>query len=280
MKPIVRYCLGIFLPSVWMPFCCLCLLLSSCEKTFDIHPYDVTLNMPSQINLANMARIENACEGKDTVRVAVISDTHEWYTDMHDEVDDINRHTSVDFVIHLGDLTNMGFNKEYEWACKELSRLQPPYVVLIGNHDHLGTGDESYDLIFGPRDFSFIAGRIKFLCLNTNAGGYDYMADVPNFSFLQQQIIQSVGDFDHTVVAMHIPPYSNQFNNNVCLAFRAYLDYFPDLYCGIFGHNHDTYEKALFGDSLMFYGVGSAQKRKYRIFTFTNAGYEVETIAF
>ena len=44
-----------------------------------------------------------------------------------------------------------------------------PYVGLIGNHDCLGTGEETFRIVFGDPNFSFIAGRIKFVCLNTNA---------------------------------------------------------------------------------------------------------------
>ena len=43
------------------------------------------------------------------------------------------------------------------------------FVALLGNHDCLGTGNQSYQKIFGNPDFSFIAGKVNFVCLNTNA---------------------------------------------------------------------------------------------------------------
>ncbi|KWW29708.1 MAG: hypothetical protein AUK63_1308 [bacterium P3] len=255
-------------------------LFSSCEDAFDIHPYDVDYSGPLHLNAAQITRIEQSCADKDTIRVAVISDTHDWYTEMEREIDDINRRDDIDFVMHLGDLTNTGMIKEYEWARKRLLRLQKPFVTIIGNHDHLGTGDEAYDAIFGERDFSFIAGRIKFLCLNTNAGEYDYMADVPDFSFIQREAVRDSSRFDRTFVAMHIPPFCDQFNNNVSLAFRVWLDLLPGLYCCAFGHNHRTYADTLYHDGLVFYGVGSAEKRQYRIFTFTPDKYAVEVVDF
>ena len=52
-----------------------------------------------------------------------------------------------------------------------MNGLHVPYVALIGNHDCLGTGAETYKAVFGPTNFSFIAGDVKFVCLNTNALG-------------------------------------------------------------------------------------------------------------
>lgn len=75
-------------------------------------------------------------------------------------------------------------------------RLNKPYVVLIGNHDFLGTGDQVWKKMFGTElDFSFIAARIKFICVNTNATEYDYMAAVPNFDYMQQQFHADSANF-------------------------------------------------------------------------------------
>ena len=117
--------------------------------------------------------------------------------------------------MHGGDLTDCGTTKEYIWQRDRLARLKVPYVALIGNHDFLGTGNETYSVMYGKMDFSFIAGRIKFVCLNTNATEYDYLAAVPNLDYMEEQHTADSALFDRSVVCMHARPYCEQFNNNV-----------------------------------------------------------------
>jgi len=259
-------------------FLSLLLLLTSCSDAFDIHPYDVNIKSERDINAKQIAKIKSAFADDDTLRVAFISDTHGWYSDASDQVDDMNQRDDIDFVIHCGDLTDTGTMKEYEWSYRILSRLRYPYVALIGNHDYLGTGDQIYNVMYGEMDFAFIASRIKFVCLNTNATEYDYMAAVPNFDFMEEEFTKDSTLFDRTVLVMHAPPYSDQFNNNVCKAFRRYLDFFPGLMCCVYGHNHNDKVSEIYGDGLVFYGIDSAEHRNYRIMTITADGYEMEQV--
>lgn len=263
----------LFIATAW-------LLMSSCGDLFDTHPYDVHFHGATNINAGQMAAIAQQTAGKDTLRVAFISDTHGWYTQAKAEVACLNRMDDIDFVIHCGDLTDTGTSKEFEWIRDILSGLRHPYVALIGNHDFLGTGNQAYGIMYGAMDFAFIAARIKFVCLNTNATEYDYVAAVPNFDFMEEQATADTALFDRTVVVMHAPPYSDQFNNNVCKAFRRYLDLFPGLVCSVYGHNHRRAVDDIFGDGLLFYGIDSAEHRNFHVFTFTPDGYEVENISY
>jgi len=254
--------------------------LTACDDLFDTHPYDVDFGGDTKINARNIRKIEQAFADKDTLRVAFISDTHAWYKDAKAEVADINSRNDIDFVIHCGDLTDTATKKEYEWARDILSKLKCPYVALIGNHDYLGTGNQSYEVLYGDVDFSFIASRVKFVCLNTNATEYDYMAAVPNFDFMEEQMTKDSLHFDRTVIVMHAAPYSDQFNNNVAKAFRRYVDLFPNLLCCVYGHDHENTTNRIYGDSLIFYGIDCAEHRNYRIMTITPDGYEMEQIFF
>lgn len=252
--------------------------LTACEGVFQVHPYDVHLDGERNINDKNKAKIETAFAQKDTLRVAFVSDTHLWHSGARDGVADINGRQDIDFVVHCGDLTDTGTAKEYKWARSIFDDLRVPYVALIGNHDFLGTGDQAYSYMYGDMDFSFIASRVKFVCLNTNATEYDYMAAVPNFDFMENEIVSDSSRFDRTVIVMHSPPYCEQFNNNVCKAFRRYLDFFPGLMCCVYGHNHNDDVEEIYGDGLIFYGIDCAEHRNYRIMTITPDGYEMEQI--
>ena len=145
------------------------LSLTACDSVFDIHPYDTRVEGATDLNAKNIKLIEERCLDKDTMHIAVISDSHQWYKDLEAEIADINRRDSIDFVIHLGDLTDFGSTLEYSLARERLLKLRKPFVVMQGNHDCLGTGNEVYAKMFGNNDFSFIAGRVKFIMINTNA---------------------------------------------------------------------------------------------------------------
>lgn len=178
---------------MWRKNCLwLCILLavtlSACSDMFDTHPYDVNFKGETGINNRQMAEIERRFADRDTLRIAFISDTHLWMSDARDEVADINRRVDIDFVVHCGDLTDTGTALEFEWSRDVLSGLHFPYVALVGNHDFLGTGNQAYCVMYGPMDFSFITARVKFVCLNTNATEYDFMAAVPNFDYMEEHI--------------------------------------------------------------------------------------------
>ena len=258
----------------------LSLLAASCDNVFQTHPYDVKFKGETDINSRQMAEIERRFTDRDTLRVAFISDTHLWHSDARDGVADINRRKDIDFVIHCGDLTDTGTTTEFEWSRDILNALRVPFVALIGNHDFLGTGEEAYSQMYGAMDFSFIVARVKFVCLNTNATEYDYMAAVPNFDYMEEEMKRDSARFDRTIAVMHAPPYSDQFNNNVAKVFRLYLEFLPGLMCCVYGHNHHDYEGALYGDELMFYGIDCAEHRNYRIMTITPDGYEMEQIRY
>lgn len=254
--------------------------LVACDKgMFEAHPYDSNYKGGSQLNVNNISRIERAFRYRDSVRVAFISDTHLWHKEFKEEVNSINSNESIDFVVHCGDLTDTGTTREYEWGRDILKRLNKPYVVLIGNHDFLGTGDEVWKKMFGTDlDFSFIVARTKFVCVNTNATEYDYMAAVPNFDYIQAQVKDDSLAFDRTVFVMHACPGSDQFNNNVKGMFDYVIKLFPGLQCCIYGHDHSQTAVDLFHDGVMWYGIDAAVHRNYQIFTFTPNGYRYETV--
>lgn len=257
------------------------MVLTGCEDLFNYHPYDTRFSGDTYINQRNIESIESACRDKDTLRFVFMGDTHGWYSDTRDMVDAINSHgDSIDFVVHGGDLTDTGTTKEFVWTRDVLKRIKAPYVALIGNHDFLGTGDEVYRRMFGQLDFTFIAGRVKFVCLNTNATEYDYVAAVPNFDFMEEQLTADSALFDRTVVCMHARPYSDQFNNNVAKAFEHYVNLFPRLIFCLNAHDHHLQADDLYGDGVMYYGCDCAEHRSYLLFTITPDGYDYKVVRF
>lgn len=250
------------------------------QGCFQIHPYDVRFGGETDINAKMIEQIEASCGSKETLKVAVISDSHCWYSDLSDAIADINSRKDVDFAIHCGDLSDTGTTKEFVWTRDELERLEIPYVALIGNHDFLGTGDAVYEAMFGKDNFSFIAGGVKFVCLNTNATEYDYIAAIPNFDFMENEMVDRKEEFNRSIIVMHAPPYSDQFNNNVVKSFQRYVRFFPGIMFCIAGHNHQQSVSELYNDGFLYFLVDCISHRNYYLFTITPTDYSYEIVRF
>lgn len=255
----------------------LLLLCSSCD-VFEIHPYDGKVTGDKNINLSNIKIIEDSFANSDTLRFAFISDSQRWYDELEAFVKHINKQQGIDFVVHGGDLTDFGLTKEFLWQRDILNKMNYPYVTLIGNHDYLANGDEVFAKVFGPVNFSFIAGRTKFLCLNTNALESNYSEPIPDFSFIENQSKQNQGEYDKTVVFMHAQPKSEQFNNNVADLFQYSIKQFPNVLFCAHGHGHHYQAVDIFQDGLMYYETPNIGKRQYILFTITQDSYTHELI--
>lgn len=256
-----------------------CILPVGCDM-IDYHPYDVRIDGKTGINPKNITRIETLCKKKDTVRFVLMSDSQRCYDETVDFVNNVNMRDNIDFVLHGGDLSDFGLTDEFLWQRDILNRLKVPYTVLIGNHDCLGTGEETFQIVFGKPNYAFIAGRVKFVCLNTNAIEYDYSRPIPDFNFIENELTNRNDEFDRTIVAMHIRPYCGEFNNNVARVFQHYINQYPNLLFCLAAHEHRLAEEDLFGDGVMYYLSDCMKHRNYYLFTITPDGYAYEVVYF
>jgi len=142
----------------------------------------------------------------------------------------------------------------------------------------LGTGPDAFKAVFGEQNFSFIAGRVKFVCLNTNAMEYDYSNPVPDFTFMKEQWTADSAAFDRTVVCMHARPGTEQFNSNVFDVFQHYVNRNKGLLFCVAGHEHNPDVYDVYGDGVLYYVTASANRRNYYIFTITPEGYTYEQV--
>lgn len=246
----------------------------------EYHPYDTQVDGPTDINARNIARINTATEGKRSIRFVVISDTQRWYDETEKAVESINRLEGVDFVIHTGDISDFGMKAEFERQRDILNHLHIPYVCLIGNHDCLASGATVFEKVFGKPDFAFVAGNVRFVCLNTNALEYDYSSSIPDFGFIEEQLSVESGVVEKSIVAMHAKPYTDQFNNNTATLFHRMIRQFPALQFCLNGHGHSFCIDDLFDDGVLYYECDAAFKRTYLLFTVDDNGYNYERIAY
>ncbi len=256
------------------------LSFSGCEL-FEYHPYDGKITGETDINVKNIARIEQECEGKKSIRFALISDTQRHYDETEDFVESVNARTDIDFIIHAGDISDFALTNEFIWMRDIMNKLNKPYIVILGNHDCLANGEETFINIFGEVNFSFLAGNVKFVCLNTNALEFDYSRAIPDFAYITSQFNDRQPEHEKTVFVMHARPYSEQFNNNVLPMFQHITKQFPKLQFCLNGHDHTMKFDDIFNDGIMYYGISDISKRKYLLFAITdNDQYDYEEVEF
>lgn len=254
-------------------------LTNSCNM-FDIHPYSGKIDGRKHINADNIVKIEHDYANRDTIRYAFISDSQRWHDELDDFVKIVNKRNDIDFIVHGGDISDFGLTKEFLWQRDILEKLKQPYVALLGNHDCLANGEEIFEQVFGPTNYSFIAGKTKFLCLNTNALESDYSNPVPDFSFIEQERQKDTTRFEQTVVVMHARPTSDQFNNNVASVFQYSIKQFPNLLYCTNGHDHIYQKEDIFKDGIIYYGTPNIGKRQFLIFTITKDHYTHELVSY
>ncbi|MDE6862360.1 MAG: metallophosphoesterase [Alistipes sp.] len=257
------------LPAAWLAVAC---------SAFEYHPYATSVEGETGINAKNIALIESRHADAASVRFAFLSDTQRWYDEAADAVADINRRGDIDFVIHGGDISDFGLRHEFEMQRDIFNRLLCPYVVLLGNHDYLGTGERVYAKIFGDCNFAFTAAHTRFICLDTNALEVEFAPGVPDLGFVEQELRLLAPDVCSTVMAMHVPPFAEEFNNDVAWDLERYALAFPSIRFCLYGHNHSLAQGDLFGDGVIYYGAPNIGKRIYYVFTLDNNGYEVEIV--
>ncbi|MBQ1973963.1 MAG: metallophosphoesterase [Paraprevotella sp.] len=260
-------------------FLLIVLFFAGCDM-IEYHPYEARVEGETGINAKNINLIQKRLEGKKEFKFAMISDTQRSYDETKKVVAAINARGDISFVIHGGDQADFGLTKEFLWTRNILNNLYMPYVVLLGNHDCLGTGEDVYKEIYGHANFAFTAGNVRFVCLNTNALEYDYSVPVPDFDFIEEEINREPNGVEKTIVAMHVPPGDVEFNNNVRKPFERYLLELRGIQFCLYGHNHYFDEKEFFGDGLMYYGCTNVANKGYFVITIKEDGYEIEKCSF
>lgn len=255
------------------------ILLSGCDP-FEYHPYDVRLSGKYRnINEENIERIRKKDRNQDTVRFIFMGDSQRWYDETKDFVNAVNNRRDIDFVVHGGDISDFGLKQEFCWMHDIMEQLHVPYVVIVGNHDLLGTGGEIYQAMYGDLNFSFIYSGIKFVCLNTNALDFDYGTPVPDFEFIRNEIGDTLENhYFQTIALMHTEPGNVVFNNNVKYIFHEYLKRFRNLRFCLHAHEHHLMKNDFFNDGIWYYGSAAMKNRNYLLFTVTQHDYNYEVV--
>ena len=143
----------------------LSLLATGCDFEYNANQVDTDVK---NLNANNISQIKNMSLSYP-ITIALISDTHNFYSQLRDTIDKIKSDTSpYDFLIHGGDITNAGLQKEFDYYHSLRNKLPIPAVHAIGNHDAITNGITIFRNIYGDFDFTFQIAQTHFIFFNNN----------------------------------------------------------------------------------------------------------------
>lgn len=252
------------------------MVLPGCYFDLEYSPYMTNVDY-EDLNARNIEKIglrESGREYGSAYRIGLISDTHHFFTDTKRVIDIFNARNDLDFVIIIGDTTNQGLLREFNWGFDVIKKLQYPFINIIGNHDCLDYGIEIYEKMYGPLNFTFSFLGTEFICFHNN----NWESSEPDYGWLEQTAAASTAA--HRILLAHIDNSGCAFDrfsrSQVDTFNRIVAQYFD---CAIHGHAHENSKEELV-NGVMRYQIGSPGYGHYMIVTFNSGIFEVERCAF
>ncbi|GGH29203.1 phosphoesterase [Dyadobacter endophyticus] len=233
-----------------LAFLSLLALLTSCDQ-FEFSPnQSFDHSSPSNLNAQNLARLRQNAED-DTVTIVFAGDTQRWYDEQERFVKKVNSLTNVDLVLLAGDISDFGLLQEFKWVQKRLSALRAPYFGIIGNHDMVANGRQIFRQMFGPLNYSFVYGGIKFIAHNTN--GLEAPGEnIPDLGWLSRELRNMEGA-SYMVTVSHVPPFNAlEFGPAAVKPYTDLLRNAPNLLLSLHGHVHLHQDFYPFGDRVHY----------------------------
>ena len=234
------------------------LFLSACGD-FNYSPYvlDIESTYTNDLNLErilNQGSIQASAKSVD-FKIAVISDTHDYYDGLEKQVRYINKHSEeYDFVIVTGDMSNVGLVSEFEQTKRRLDRLTIPYITTIGNHDLLIDGQTVYSRMFGKDTYAFEYKNTKFVLFNNN--NWESSSNIPDLGWVESELVSN--SKPHLILLSHVAPDDrDRFTNSQIHEWKELVNRYGVNYY-INGHDHNPGE-GFFGDAIQI-TAGSSSK--------------------
>ena len=236
------------------------LFLQSCDS-FEYSPNQV-YNKSTKVGLnAKNLELLNSLPQDDTITIAFVGDSQRFYDELDLFIDTVNNIAAVDFVLLAGDISDFGLLTEFELISEMLEKLEKPYIGVVGNHDGVARGEEVFERMFGPLNFSFHYGGVKFVAHNTNGKEY-FTGDVPNMKWLQMQLTRS-DTSKYFIPVSHVPPFSSDFDEKLVYPYTNLFRETPGLLISLHGHIHTHKDGYPFNDGVRYMTTHSFDKRTF-----------------
>ncbi|HEX8504123.1 MAG TPA: metallophosphoesterase [Hymenobacter sp.] len=221
----------------------------------------------TNLTAKNLAKLQaRPLADGDTLRFVFTGDSQNFYGEAEDLVASVNQQPGIAFLLVAGDISDYGLAREMRWVDERLRRLKVPYLTVVGNHDLVGNGRETYRHIYGPLNYSFVYGDTKFVLVDTNGREYNFNGQIPDLSWLQPQLANLEGARRQVVIS-HVPPTSNDFDPAVRMPYVRALREASGLVFEMNGHNHQSSIGQPYNDGVTYVNSDAFSEHRYFVVT-------------
>lgn len=261
-------------PFAYLMGLVLLMTLSSCENMFEYSPYQSRVKKDQRnTTTKQLERILNAEPSSKQLTFAVIADNHYHYDNLEKVIHHINNQADISFVVFAGDIADQALLKEYEIFYDVMKGSDKPYLTVIGNHDYRSNGEEVYQHMFGPLNYSFVYNNYKFVMFDDV---FWESNQTPDFDWLEDELDTDVA-YKQKVVMAHLPPFSDQYNHSDEELFSDLMfDY--DVHLSLHGHTHGYYYNETYHDGVDYLVTPWLKHANYTKITLDGANHKVELI--
>lgn len=240
--------------------------LAGCDA-FEYSPNQAfDANSEVALNQRNINRLLKS-DGDDTITIAFVGDSQRFYDELELFIDKVNQYPEVDFVLLAGDITDFGLLQEYELVHDRLTRINKPYIGVVGNHDVLANGEETFERMYGPLNQSFIYKNVKFILHNTNGREYPDK-EVPDLEWLSSQF-NADDDSKFVIPVSHIPPFDPDFDSTLETGYSDLMRKHKVL-ISLHGHIHQFKDGFPYGDGIRYMTSPSFDTRSFVMLKIVN----------
>lgn len=246
----------------------------SCNDIIEYSPYQAGVKLPArELNVAAIDSIQDVSKQEFApFSIGLISDSHTWYDQFEEQINHLNQQDSIDFVVHLGDLTLSGIYREFIWFHEVSSKLTHPLITVIGNHDYLSNGEVMYQEMFGPLNFTLVYNNCLFVFMDDVI--WEKNVEDPDFEWLES-VLKDSEKYQYRFVLSHIPPWSEDFSIGNQYYFEMLLNkYKVDL--SIHGHSHHYQYRESKDDNTNHLIVPSAKNKEILFLHIEEESYTIQ----
>jgi predicted phosphodiesterase len=205
--------------------------------------------------------------------IGLFGDTHTYYDDFEKQVRYFNRKDSLDFVVHMGDLTLSGIYREFMWFRDISAKLDHLLITLIGNHDYLSNGEFLYNEMFGPFNFTMVYNNCLFVFFDDVI--WEKNVEDPDFDWLEA-VLKDSEDYKYRFVFAHIPPWDSSFSRGNEYYFnQVMVKHNVDL--SLHGHTHNFYYGKKYSSGPFYFTSSSSEKNEVFFLDVDEDGFEIRT---
>ena len=257
-----------------------CVFIFSCNS--DEYSPNQVFNRKTATNVnEKQIALLNQKTASNTIRIAFSGDTQRSYAAARDFVTMVNARNDIDFVILNGDISDFGLLTEFDAIYDIYAKLKVPFISVIGNHDLVANGKDIYKRMFGPLNFTFTYGNVKFVCHDTNSREYNFDGSTPNLPWLKENLKTGNG-ITHLISVAHIAPFGGDFDPALMQPYKTLLNQTPNLIASLHSHNHSKLQ-TFYQDGnsgVPFIITNAIYERAYTIFDISNGQINAQEINF